>query len=233
MWRYAGGVCPMRNNVLVVAAHADDEVLGCGGTIARHVAENDSVQLVVLADGVGSRASADTNSLSRRTDAAKIAQKILGITEAHYLGFPDNAMDSFPLLCIVQKIEAIIKNTAPSIIYTHFHGDLNIDHRLAHQAVLTACRPQPGCCVRKIYGFEVLSSTEWATPRSSPFTPNVHIDITHYFTKKIQALEAYAEEMRPEPHSRSLKHAEVLARHRGYSVGFEYAEAFVAYRILK
>ena len=223
----------MSKRVLVVAAHADDEALGCGGTISRHVAEDDSVQLVLMTDGVASRTSIDKEVLNRRMYAAKQAHRILGITETHYFGFPDNAMDSLPLLQIVQRLEPIVQLVAPSIIYTHFHGDLNIDHRITQQAVLTACRPQPGCGVKEIYGFEVLSSTEWASPQSGSFTPNVHVDITPFFARKMEALQAYAEEMRPAPHTRSLENAEALALNRGYSVGIRYAEAFVGYRILR
>jgi LmbE family N-acetylglucosaminyl deacetylase len=223
----------MSKRVLVVVAHADDEALGCGGTISRHVAEGNTVELVLMTDGVASRTTANKDILNRRMNAAKQAHSILGIAESHFLDFPDNAMDSLPLLQIVQRLEPIVQLVAPSIIYTHFHGDLNIDHRITQQAVLTACRPQPGCGVKEIYGFEVLSSTEWASPQAGSFTPNVHVDIVPFFANKIKALKAYSEEMRPAPHTRSLEHAEALALHRGYSVGIKYAEAFVAYRILR
>ena len=142
-------------------------------------------------------------------------------------------MDSVPLLEIVQKLEPILAEIQPSVVYTHHHGDLNIDHRLTHAAVMTACRPVPGSSVREIYGFEVLSSTEWGKQRSSPFLPDYFVDITQQLRTKLDALEAYAEEMRKPPHSRSMDHAEVLAHHRGYSIGVDAAEAFEVYRIIR
>jgi LmbE family N-acetylglucosaminyl deacetylase len=223
----------MSQNVLVIAAHADDEALGCGGTIARHVAEGDTVHLALMADGVGSRSGADDVSLVRRAEAARQAHGILGITEIHFLGLPDNAMDSLPLLHIVQGLEPIIRQLSPSIIYTHHHGDLNIDHRITQQAVMTACRPQPGHAVKEIYGFEVMSSTEWASPQFAPFVPNLFVDVTDYLPTKQRALAAYAEELRPVPHSRSMEHLEALARHRGYCMGLDAAEAFVVYRLIR
>ena len=219
--------------VLVVAAHADDEALGCGGTIARHVEEGDAVHLVLMADGVHSRKDASKEDLKRRVEASKRAQSILGASSSQSLELPDNLMDSVPLLEIVQKLEPILAGIQPSIIYTHHHGDLNVDHRLTHTAVMTACRPLPGSSVREIYGFEVLSSTEWATQQDSPFLPNYFVDITQQLQTKLYALEAYAEEMRKTPHSRSMAHVEVLAHHRGYSVGVDAAEAFEVYRIIR
>lgn len=219
--------------VLVVAAHADDEALGCGGTIARHVEEGDAVHLVFMADGVHSRKEASNEDLTRRIEASKRAQSILGVPFSQLVGLPDNQMDSVPLLEIVQKLELILEEIKPSIVYTHHHGDLNIDHRMTHDAVMTACRPQPNSAVRQIFGFEVLSSTEWGTQKTAPFRPDYFVDITQQLRIKLDALEAYAKEMREPPHSRSLAHAEVLAHHRGYSVGVDAAEAFEVYRIIR
>lgn len=223
----------MSRKILVVAAHADDEALGCGGTIVKHIASGDEVRLVLMADGVHSRPESDEKSFDRRIAAAKRAQDILGISEVTYLNFPDNQMDKISLLSIVRPLEEIISHYSPEIVYTHHSGDLNIDHRITQQAVMTACRPQPEHTVREIYGFEVISSTEWAMPYSTPFIPSLFVDISSAIATKILACEAYSEEMRASPHSRSIAHVEVLAKHRGYSIGFEAAEAFVVYRILK
>jgi LmbE family N-acetylglucosaminyl deacetylase len=219
--------------ILVVAAHADDEALGCGGTIARHVEEGDSVHLVFMADGVRSRIDASKLDLMRRIEASKQALSILGVSSTKSLALPDNQMDRLPLLEIVQKLESVLKDIRPSIIFTHHHGDLNIDHRLTHSAVMTACRPVPDSSVREILGFEVLSSTEWATQQVCPFLPNYFVDITRQLQTKLNALEAYAEEMRKPPHSRSMAHARVLAHHRGHSIGVVAAEAFEVYRIIR
>lgn len=219
--------------VLVVAAHPDDEVLGCGGAIARHVAEGDSVHLVFMTDGVDARANMSNLDLELRRTAAQRAQKILGVTEAYYLGFPDNRMDSVPLLDIVQALETVIERVSPDIIYTHHDEDLNIDHCRTQKAVMTVCRPQPGFSVKEIYGFEVLSSTEWAAQLTNPFAPSMYVDISLQLPVKIRALEAYQDEIREKPHSRSIEHVNVLARHRGYSVGVEAAEAFSVYRMIR
>ncbi|HBW84809.1 MAG TPA: GlcNAc-PI de-N-acetylase [Gammaproteobacteria bacterium] len=216
----------MSKTVLVVAAHTDDEALGCGGTIARHVAEGDIVYAVFLADGVTSRPGAAPEELEQRNAAAEKAHKILGITKAYMLGFPDNRMDSVPLLDIVQKLEAVIGEIKPQVVYTHHYGDLNIDHRITHQATMTACRPVPSSSVREIYAFEVLSATDWNTPGTDPFIANVFVDVIGFIDKKMEALQAYELEMRCEPHSRSFINVQRLAELRGNTVGLGAAESF-------
>lgn len=222
----------MSKTVLVVAAHTDDEALGCGGTIARHVAEGDIVYAVFLADGVTSRPDATPEELEQRNAAAEKAHKILGITKAYMLGFPDNRMDSVPLLDIVKKLEAVIEELKPQVVYTHHHGDLNIDHRITHHATLTACRPIPGSPVSEIYAFEVLSASEWNTPGNNPFIPNVFVDISQYLETKMKALAAYELEMREPPHSRSLENARRLSEFRGSLAGLGAAEAMISVRVI-
>lgn len=220
----------MTKTILVVAAHTDDEALGCGGTIAKHVASGDKVYTVFLADGVASRHNSNQAAQKERDDAARAAQKILGVTKSFMLGFPDNRMDSIPLLDIVQKLEQVIDEVQPQVVYTHHVGDLNIDHRVTHQATLTACRPQPGGSVRRILTFEVLSSSEWQDPQLVPFIPQVYSDISKLFDIKIRALQEYSQEMRQAPHSRSFESVGSLATYRGHSVGVEKAEAFMLAR---
>lgn len=222
----------MTNCVLVAAAHTDDEALGCGGTIARHVAEGDHVYAVFMADGVSSRPGADQADLTRRMQTAENARVILGIKENFYLGLPDNRLDCVPLIEVVQQLERIIEKLKPSIVYTHHHGDLNVDHRITHQAVMTACRPLPGSTVRAIYAFEVMSSTDWATPTAEPFLPNYFVDISAYLSVKNEALNSYHSEMRKAPHSRSIPHLISLATYRGLTVGVSAAEAFVSLRVV-
>jgi LmbE family N-acetylglucosaminyl deacetylase len=223
----------MSKTVLIVAAHTDDEALGCGGTIARHVAEGDIVYAVFMADGVTSRAQAGQDDLGNRNAAAEDARKILGISENFYLRLPDNRLDSLPLIEVIQHLEPIISKLQPNIIYTHHHGDLNVDHRITHQAVLTACRPMPGSSVQAIYAFEVMSSTEWATPTAEPFVPNHYVDISNQLETKLDALRAYRLEMRDAPHSRSIEHLVHLAHHRGHTMGLISAEAFIVVRTVK
>ncbi|MCC5827209.1 PIG-L family deacetylase [Alkalimonas sp.] len=220
------------NTVLVVAAHPDDEVLGCAGTIALHNQSGDQVHVLFLADGEQSR-PAHQQQQSARQAAARAAGEALGVTSVQFLSFADNAMDSVPILQIVQAIEPVIAQLAPDTIYTHFGGDLNIDHRISYQAVLTACRPQPGHSVRRIYCFEVPSSTEWAAQSGPVFRPTLFID-THSVQDKVEAaLHCYAIELRPFPHARSMQ--AILARQqlRGSSVGLPLAEAFMIERELR
>jgi LmbE family N-acetylglucosaminyl deacetylase len=221
--------------VLVIAAHPDDEVLGCGGTIARHINEGDEVSVIFMADGVAARdGSLFEKDLHVRYIAASNACKILGVKQTFSLGFPDNRMDTIALLDIVKNVEKVINEIQPRIIYTHHAGDLNIDHQITHQAVMTACRPQPGFCVKEIFNFEVLSSTEWSTPSvNNIFAPSLYVDISSTFDKKNTALECYNEEMRKFPHSRSIEAVEALAKYRGATVGVGLAEAFFVSRMLK
>ena len=143
-------------------------------------------------------------------------------------------MDTVPLLDVVRTVEAFLDGFPAAVVYTHHGGDLNVDHRIVHQAALTACRPQPGTPVRAIYGFEVPSSTEWQAPMTeAPFMPNTFVDISNTLDKKLAALKSYKSEMKPWPHSRSIKAVEHLARWRGASAGFEAAETFFLARELR
>ena len=217
--------------VLVVAAHSVDEVLGCAGTIAKHVASGDKVHVLFMTDGISSRHVANHKVVEReRQNSAQKAAEILGTTSIQILNFPDNKMDSVPLLDITQVIEEIILKIQPEIIYTHHVGDLNVDHQITSKAVMTACRPQPNFCVKEIYSFEILSSTEWQISGYLPFTPNVFIDISDYIDVKKMALKAYEDEMHNPPHSRSIENSLRLSSIRGNEVGIDFAEAFTLIR---
>lgn len=214
--------------ILLVVAHPDDEVLGCGATVARHVRRGDEVHLLVLADGETSRAQAD---LDHRSSALAKSCQTLGIKAHRQESFPDNQLDRVPLIDVVRKVEAQVRALRPDLVYTHFAHDLNVDHRVAHAAVLTACRPQPGATVREIRCFEVVSSTHWiGAQASATFNPNLFVDVSETLAIKLEALRHYDAEMRPWPHQRSYKGLEVLAQFRGASVGVEAAEAFVVER---
>lgn len=233
MERQPIGRSSMTDTVLIVCAHTDDEVLGCGGTIARHVTEGDAVFAVFLADGVSSRAQSDEKESAQRYAAAESARAILGVRENYYLDLPDNRLDCLPLIEVIHCLEPIITKIKPTLIYTHHHGDLNVDHRITNQAVLTICRPLPASSVKAIYAFEVMSSTEWALPTVNPFLPNHYVNISHQLQTKMDALRAYQSEMRDSPHSRSLEHIFHLAQHRGHCVGVKAAEAFVTIRSIR
>ena len=224
----------MTRSIMVVAAHPDDEVLGCGGAIAKFADGGASVHVVLMADGVFSRkevSETDSVALSARRAAAEKACEILGVKSLSFEEFPDNRLDTIPLLELAQVVEDYIDRYQPDCIFTHHSGDLNLDHRQVHEAVMTACRPQIGLSVKTILCFEVASSTEWRSPSSnSGFCPNWFIDISETLETKIFALEAYKLEMRDWPHPRSLKALRHLAHWRGAIIGADAAEAFVMER---
>ena len=226
------------NQVLVVAAHPDDEVLGCGGTIARHADSGDQVQVVIIAEGSTSRQqqrdrSQVVDELSALAKAAQAAGSILGAAGVELLDLPDNRLDSLDRLDLIKQIEERIDRHKPQVVYVHHVGDVNVDHRRLHEAVVTACRPTPGHVVKRLLSFEVASSTEWQPPGSaSAFQPNWFVDISDQWERKREALVVYSSEMRDWPHARSLEAVEHLARWRGAQVGVEAAEAFCLLRQL-
>ena len=247
----------MNNTVFVIAAHPDDEVIGCVVTIACHAANGDDVHILIMAEGITSRddyeayeayedyedyqdnkqSSGDQRSkaLIQLAKAAKDAGKMLGASSVELLSFPDNQMDSVLLLDVVKEIEKRIKKIQPSIVYTHHKGDVNVDHQIVNKAVVTACRPMPGQCVKTLLFFEVASSTEWQPGMcGANFVPdwfqNISVlaeDKQTCLEKKVEALHIYDSEMRDFPHSRSIKAIGYLAKWRGASVGVDAAEAFM------
>lgn len=223
------------HDILILAAHPDDEVLGCGGTIAKHTENGDRVHIVILAEGITSRTSSTSddvkNACANLHSCAHDAASILGIDSLELLGLPDNRLDTLCQLDLVQLIEERISAISPHTVYVHHSGDVNIDHRRIHEACITACRPLVSNSVKQLLGFEVASSTEWQTPGSQPFfNPNYFVDITNQWPKKLQALRCYASEMREFPHSRSYEALECLAKWRGAQSGLRYAESFVLLR---
>ncbi|NIB43233.1 PIG-L family deacetylase [Pseudomaricurvus alkylphenolicus] len=218
--------------VLVVAAHPDDEALGCGASIALLAAQGVEVETMFLTDGESSRDSVSSKSVSKRRKSAQASAAVLGIKKLHWENFPDNKMDSIALLDLAKSVEKVIAEFRPDTVFTHHGGDLNVDHRKVHQAVMTACRPQPEQSVRKILTFEVASSTEWASSAMPVFRPNFYQNIESSLETKLLALKCYADELREFPHVRSLESIQAQCRRRGCEVGYPAAEAFMVERWL-
>jgi LmbE family N-acetylglucosaminyl deacetylase len=203
--------------------------------MAWHADRGDEVAVVFMTDGVGARGGDGIDeSASRRAEASRRALEILGCQKSHSLTFPDNALDTVPLIEVTRGLETFCGEWGmPDRVYTHHSGDLNVDHRVVHAAVMTTFRPQPGRGgPHTILSFEVASSTGWfGAAREGAFVPTYFKAIN--LEKKLAALREYQEEMRDWPHARSLEAVEAMARFRGASVGLEAAEAFVVERIIE
>lgn len=221
----------MKNKVLILVAHPDDETIGCGATIAKHVSRGDKVKLLALSSGVGSRDRELANEKKNRIKNAQKAAKTLGTEWISFGDLDDNKFDKYPLLEIVKYIESKKKKFYPNLLYTHSGYDLNVDHRITFAAALTAFRPTNAKKVTEIRSFEIRSSSDFSHPSlSKEFTPNLFNNIDKYWNKKLKALKNYETEIMPFPHSRSIKAIESLAIHRGTQVGIKMAEAFEVIR---
>lgn len=223
-------------NYLIVAAHPDDEIMGCGGSVSLISTKND-VYTLILGEGVTSRDISNDEKNKRlyllKEQSIK-ANKLIGVKDTLLKNYPDNKFDTVSLLDIVKTIEKQIEKIKPEGIFTHHSGDLNIDHQITHRAVLTAARPIGENIVKKILTFETLSSTEWNFQNQrNIFIPNYYIDITETLDKKVDALKCYKDELRSYPHPRSLEGIKILAQKRGLEVGLKFAEAFCLIRKVK
>lgn len=222
----------MMNKLLIVAAHPDDEILGCGATVAKMISKGWNAKSVILGQGMLSREIENSeNALkSLKNDSLKANHEI-GIKEVIFYEFPDNSFDSVPLLKIIKVLEREIEEYRPNIIFTHYGGDLNIDHRKTFEAVLTATRPMPNSLKPTLYSFFIPSSTDWVDGFVlKNFIPNVFFDVEEYIERKIKALEHYVTEMRNYPHSRSMESVRIFSKYWGNRVGLNYVEPFILVR---
>lgn len=220
--------------VLVFAAHPDDELLGLGGTVRRLANEGAVVRAVIMAEGLTSRAEsreeADLSELKELQADSLKAAKIVGYQSIDFCGLPDNRMDRLDLLDVIKIVSQYVEKYKPDTIFTHHHGDLNIDHRITCEAVLTACRPVGDYYVKRILAFETPSSTEWNYNYIEPFTPNVYFDVTDTLEAKVEGMACYRSESTELPHPRSSEALRYLGHLRGSNVGFGMAEAFMLLR---
>ncbi|MES2856239.1 MAG: PIG-L deacetylase family protein [Bdellovibrionota bacterium] len=224
------------NKMMVIAAHPDDEILGCGGIIAKLAGAGHSVHVVFLTGGVISRSgkSVETDeNLKRMRVHAIAANKILGVSEKNivFLSYEDQKLDTVPLLEVIKSLRELIYEHQPDTLFVHHPGDYNKDHRVCFEASLYASRPSPKeHLVKQVYTYEVLSSTERAFGAFQPFVPNTYFEISGQIEKKQKALACYEMELHESPHPRSIEGVQVLARHRGLEVGLNHAEAFCLIR---
>lgn len=211
-----------------IVAHTDDESLGAGGTLARLKSLGWTTYLIAVSDGVASRKSYNSGHKLQRDAAAHRAAEILGANWLQTGTLPDNALDSVPMLKIVEQIHEPLKQIRPDLVLTHCATDLNIDHRRVAEAVRVVFRPEPNRSQpMAILAFEVVSSTHWSHGLvGSDFSPNVFVDISSHYDRKVEALYCYRDEMRPWPHARSMEAVDALSLFRGSTAGFRRAEAF-------
>ena len=229
-----------KKRVLVFAAHPDDEVLGCGGSIAYHRSRKDAVGVCYLSEGVSSRLSLKdfkdktlwSKDLEKREQMAKNASKILDFEILNFLRLPNLRIKDLPLLDITKQLIKIINDYQPDTVYVNFPGDLNSDHSVMFEATYTALRPSNLHNVKNILCYEVLSSTEWSPNIYKQFNPDTFINISNFFELKMKSIKAYEFEMRAAPHPRSNDVISSLAMLRGSQVGVKYAEAFINIRKL-
>ncbi len=218
----------IQRKVLVVAAHPDDEILGCGATIAKHILRGDRVTVLILAQGIFARKEdvGRKDLLEALWNDARAANQVLGVHDLIIRDLPDLKMNAIPMLDIVHMIEEVSRRVQPNIIYTHHHGDVNTDHQAISKAMQAICRPMQGSSINHVYAFEVPSATEWNFRHTGQFCPNVFVDVSRTIEKKVEALERYQSEIRSFPHPRSAEYLRSLAKVRGGQTGFHAAEAF-------
>lgn len=215
--------------VAVIGAHPDDELLGAGATLARHVRAGAKVHAVVVSDGARSRYP-DEMKVTLEKDARRAAETI-GLTSISLLGLPDQRLDTVPVIELTQLIETVLDDVGPQVVYTHFPDDVNTDHGLVARAAWTACRPYSRERLCRFAVFETPSSTEWAWPTDgTSLQPNLFVDVTDTLNVKIAAMECYETELRDYPHPRSSRALRERAAFWGSQVGCLAAEPF---RILR
>lgn len=218
-----------KKNIVIFAAHPDDEVLGCGGTMKK-MSKKYNIIVVFFTSGISSRKIVSEKiKIQKLKDDSKKANKILGTKKIIFLDLKDNQLDSYPRLFIIKKIEEMLTLFKPELIFTHYFEDLNIDHQIISNALITACRPNTkNNYIKKIFLFEVLSSTEWSIGKK--FKPNYYQNINNFISHKLKAMSKYKSEIQKSPLPRSLETIKSLAKLRGSEVGKYYAEAFILFR---
>lgn len=225
------GKCSLPNKVLVIAPHPDDEVLGCGGTIARHAADGDEVYAAVVTKGPDFLFPAEETRLTR--EQCVEADQLLGVKETIFLDFPSVILETVPRHELNGKIAGFIQEVQPDIVYIPHRGDMQLDHKLVVDACMVALRPKYSHVPKTIYAYETLSETGWDIPNAAnEFIPTVYRCIDDYIDRKLEAVNLFRTQLAEYPNARSLESVKALAMYRGSTVGFRYAEAFYIVRQL-
>lgn len=222
------------NKIIVVAPHADDEIIGCGATIAKHIQQGDEVMVVIATNAsIGAPELFSEENVKNTREEAKKAHKLLGVEETLFMEFPAPALNAFPEYKISLGLSKIFQDFCPTHLYLPHPGDIHQDHKAIYRAALVAARPQGNYTIHNIYCYETLSETEWTPMQERPFVPNHFVDVTNVFFKKEQAMKCFKSQIKEFPHSRSLEAFEALAKFRGATIGVDRAEAFIVERQIK
>ena len=224
------------NNVLIIAAHPDDEVLGMGGTIVNLVKEGKEVNLLIVTDGSSSQYRGADNLaeiIAAKKQETRRCADVLGIKNIYYGGLPDMKLDCIPHIDINQAIEQVVDKMQPDTVFTHFWGDVNCDHQNVYKSTLVTVRPLMGQVVKELYCYRVPSSTEWTPNKADTmFMPNYFVDIEQFAEQKYKAFACYTTELRDYPHPRSVQYLRETDKAAGLRVGLLAAEEFVLLRKL-
>lgn len=220
----------MKERILIIAAHPDDDILGCGGTIKLFSKKKYNISSIFFTDGEKAKNNFNKKNITKRRDNSLTASKIIGVKDTYFFDYNDQMLDNYPLIELTKSLETLLKKIRPTIIFTHFHKDINKDHQIVNQVVSTATRPNCIKGLKKIFYFEVLSSTEWNNKET--FNPNYFVDISKTINQKINAFKKFPSEIRSWPHSRSLEGIRTLAKYRGMQAGKNYCEAFMVAKII-
>ncbi len=220
------------HKILVIAPHCDDEVLGCGGVIANHVAQGAEVFVAIMTNGhLGAPELFSAEGTQKVRSEALKAHQVLGVSDTYFLDFPAPRLDSVPGYQLSLRLHQLILDLQVDTIYIPHRGDIHKDHYHTFEAALVAARPINNNLVRRIYAYETLSETEWAAPYANDaFIPTRFVDITHTLEKKIEAFQCFTTQIKLPPHPRSIENIRNLARYRGATVGLQAAEAFMVIR---
>lgn len=220
--------------ILVIAAHPDDEVYGMGGTIARLSSEGNEIHVLIVTDGCTAQYANRPDLpeiITKKHEEALQANEILGVKKVHFGTFPDMRLDTVPHVELNRLIEETVDAVRPEAVYTHFYGDVNLDHQMVCRSTLVAVRPVPGQCVKELYCYQVPSSTEWSPQLAhTAFLPNVMVDITKFGAVKEEAILAYQTEIRAYPHPRSPQYVRETDSARGLQWGMGACESFMQMR---
>jgi LmbE family N-acetylglucosaminyl deacetylase len=219
----------MAESILVIAPHPDDEILGCGGVIARHISGGDEVTVCIISNHDAPIYTSEHREITKQE--ARSAHKLLGIKETIFLDYAAVTLNDLPVYERNGAIGKVVKSVEPTVVYIPHAGDMHIDHRLVAESALVAVRPLANCSIREVYAYETLSETEWNAPRAEyAFIPNHFVDISKYLAQKLEAMSCFKSQLYDAPHPRSLEALSNLAKMRGATISVKAAEAFMLIR---